>query len=209
MSSERLAVERATWVVAAKTRLQPEFTYREHINDFSTTLVVKHDASPDWKIDVRFSCAQNVRNRVEIDGTVFSYSFSGAMRDKLVDFLNTHRLRYTETVTESKRYEAQARVWQDRQKVELKGIKEVGTVSTTIIRSGPYEGQYTIAFYPGHPLEHLTLEQTRIFHEFLKSLGSTKRENLYVEQAALEEPSLVALQPEGLARVSTDAAGSS
>lgn len=174
MSHERLSIERATWAVAIRTRLQDEFSLREYLNDHATIFVVKSDAVPDWSAKLAVCSAHGVRNQVELDGKVISYSFSMRMRDKLIGLLREHQQRYVSTMTEAKRNELAQEQWAAREQTELKGLPELGTVSTTIIRNGPYAGQYTVSFYPGHPLEHLTLEQVKAFHAFAGSLGSTK-----------------------------------
>lgn len=172
MPHERLAIERATWAVAIKTRLQDDFSLREFLNDYSTTFVVKSDATPDWQVKITVCSAHNARNRVELDGKVLSYSFSSRIRDKLVNILNEHRTRHAATLSEAKRAEMSAQAWAARQQEELKDLPEMNTLNTTIVRSGPYAGHYAVAFFPGHPLEHLTLEQVKAFYAFLQSLSS-------------------------------------
>jgi len=172
MSIERLAVERAAWAVAIRTRLKDEFTVREHLNDYATMFVVRSESFPNWSAKLTVCSAHNARNRLELDGKVISYSFSSRIREKLVSILNEHRERHALGQTEAKRTELAEQAWSVREQEELKDLPEFSAVSNTIIRSGPYAGQYTVAFYPGHPLEHLTLEQVKAFHVFVQSLSS-------------------------------------
>ena len=170
MSSDRLAIERAAWGVAIKAYLQPDFKCQERMNDYSTTFVVSHTSCPAWKVNIAVTSGIGARNRVEIDGEVFSYSFSSAMRYKLAGFISSHLKRFMEITDETRQQEAVATGWVTRQRTELHSVKEISTVTATIICSGPHAGKYAVRLHEGNPLEHLTLDQVKAFHEFLHNL---------------------------------------
>lgn len=185
MSSDRLAIERAAWAVSIKAQLQQDFQYREHLNDYATIFVVRHASCPAWKVNVAISAATRARNRVEIDGEVFSYSFSSTMRNKLAGFLNSHLKRFMEISDEARQQEVAATSWVTRQRAELHSVKEISSVTATIIRSGPHAGKYAIRLQEGNPLEHLTLDQVKAFHEFLHSLDPLSGSAPYFAPLAL------------------------
>lgn len=169
MPSDRLAIERAAWAVSIKDQLQ-DFQYQEHFKGYSTIFVVRHASCPAWKVNIVVTSGIGARNRVEIDGEVFSYSFSSAMRYKLAAFISSHLKRFMEIAGEARQQEAVATGWVTRQRAELHSVKEISTVTATIICSGPHAGKYTVRLHEGNPLEHLTLDQVKAFHEFLHNL---------------------------------------
>lgn len=207
MSSDRLAIERVAWAVSLKTRLKEVFSLRETLQDHSTTFVVKHNDTPDWEAKVVVRTEHNTRNRVELNDHVFGYSFVGGMHDKLIELLHRDRARHMAELADVKRQELESEAWLTRQRQELHGINEIGTVCASIIRSGPHAGEYCVHFYDGHPLEHLTLAQLKVFYLFLSAISSNKSANVHAEPQAPEKSRLAGNEPVSLARVPAVAAG--
>jgi len=171
MISDRLAVERAAWSVS----LKQEFTahalaYREHVNDYQNVFVITHSGSPGWKAKVTVCSAHRARNRVELNDAVFSYSNTLASRDTLCTALMGLRRYHDDNTAKVKDKEHDAATWRHRQHAEMAVFVELKGVDVEIIKSGPHAGCYEITLQPGHALEHLTLEQFKVFHAFVRSL---------------------------------------
>jgi hypothetical protein len=166
MNSDELAVRRAAWAVEFRNRLkQAAFTCKEHLNDYSTMLMVTHADSPGWKVKVALTSRRHVR--VEMEG--FPPRGRISSPDKVFEILVAHRLSYDTKLTQAKATEAAYRYWHQRQQTEMAGLAEIRGVDVQII---PGLGRYVVIFEPGHPLEQLTLEQFKTFHAFLRSLRS-------------------------------------
>lgn len=170
MSSDRLAVERAAWAVALKTTLSAEFICKEHLNDYSTMLMVTHVGTPGWKAKVTLHSRTLNRTQIDIDDQFYGYSLT--KRDSLLGVLHEHRLRYATDVTRALAKEVDEAEWTARQAVELREIKERPDVNYDIIRRGVNAGRYRVTLFPGHALEHLTLEQVKEFDAFLRKVNA-------------------------------------
>jgi len=171
MTSDQLAVERAAWAVTLRREFERHtFSYREHLNDYQTIFLVTHADTPGWKAKVTLCSAHRLRNRIEVNDTALVHSCTSAGMNKLLALLEGLRLNFTAKETESKEKEASAAKWQQRQETELAGLADLKGVDVEIIRRGPNAGSYAVALQPGNALEHLTLEQFKAFHAFIRSL---------------------------------------
>lgn len=170
MVSDQLSVERAAWAVGIKRLLEGSFNCRERFGDFATHFDITHADSPNWHAKLSIIASPNHRNHIEINGTVFTYTFRPDIRERMVGILNEARQRHDAAQARSREQEDAEAEWTHRQKRELAGIAEVGTISYEIIRSGVNAGCYTVNLFPGHPLERLTLDEVRAFDNFLKTL---------------------------------------
>lgn len=171
MTSDQLAVERAAWAVALKREFELHaFVFREHLNDYQTIFMVTHAQTPGWKAKVTLCSAHRQRNRIEVNDTVLAHTCKVVGRNKLMALLEALRHDFTTKAAESKEKEASAAQWQKRQETELAGLVDVKGVDVEIIRRGPNAGSYTVTLQPGNALEHLTLEQFKSFHTFIRSL---------------------------------------
>lgn len=174
MDANKLAIERATWIVLLKQELKGEgYTFREHLNDFKTFLIVAHERSPGWWLKLSVCSAHGARNRVELDEKVFSYSCKGTMRTKLMTVLKGSRDKFDQSPATRalSAKEKEAAEWMALQEQELAGLPELKGVDVQIIRSGPYTRQYRVTLQPGNPLEHLTLDQFKALHALLQECG--------------------------------------
>lgn len=171
MNASALAIERATWVMLLKQELKEEgYALHEHLNDYKSILIVTHAQLPGWWIRLSVCSAHRARNRVELNGNVFSHSCNSATRRKLVEALKLDRENYSAATVTLSAQEKEAAAWALLQDEELAGLDELKGVDVRIIRSGPYRRQYCVTMQPGNPLEHLTLEQFKVLHAFLQSL---------------------------------------
>lgn len=171
MNADQRAVERAAWAVAIRAVLvDSEFTYREHLNDYSTMLVVTHPDSPGWK--AKITIGQRSLNRTQIDLNDAFFSYSLTKKEALLDSLRELRTRYDASVMETREREKSEADWTVRQAKELAALTHIPTVNFDIIRRGIHEGKYRVTLFPNHPLEHLTLEQVKAFHAFLMTLDA-------------------------------------
>ena len=174
MTSDQLAVERASWAVALKTEFKKlDFVYREHLNDYQTIFVVTSEASPGWKAKVTLCSAHNQRNRIEINGHVAAHGCLAPIRHKIMGVLTSLRVTHGERTAAVQIKEEAAALWSERKRQEVGGLEDLDGVDIEIITRGLHEGKYQVTLQPGNALEHLTLEQVRRLYQFLKTLVVT------------------------------------
>ena len=172
MNADQRAVERAAWAVAIKAVLAgTDFTCREHLNDYSTMLMVTHPESPGWK--AKITVGQRSLNRTQIDLNDVFFSFSLTKKEALPETLYELRKRYDASIVETREREKAEAEWTVRQSKELADLIPIPTVNFDIIRRGIHEGKYRVSLFTNHPLEHLTLEQVKAFHAFLMTLDAS------------------------------------
>lgn len=169
MTSDQHAVERAAYAVALKADISREFKCREHLNDYSTMLMVTHPDTPGWNAKVTILHRSLNRTQIELNDKFFAFSLS--KKDALMQALRDLRKRHGDDMAEKREREKTEAEWMVRQTTELGALTHIPTVNFDIIRRGIHAGKYRVTLFPNHPLEHLTLEQVKAFHAFLMTLN--------------------------------------
>lgn len=168
LKKQELSVQRAVWVVSLKTLFKKEFECVEHLNDYSTMLMLTHPDSPGWFAKVTINSSRGKRNSIQIGKETVGYSI--AHQNKILLTILESRRVYDTDVARLKEKEAKALSWRKRQSTELGKLHDVLGATPLIIREGPHAGRYSVSFEPGNPLEHITLDQYKVFYAFLLSL---------------------------------------
>lgn len=170
--TEKHAIERASWAASLRRDFAHHgFQVVEVVDERCVRFEVSHPDSPGWLFTVRLAWnSRRRRNCIQMDTRAFFFECASNQRQRLMVMLTRLRRRYSAQVVEARQREATAEELLARQGRELQGMEEVRGLEATLIHAGPYAGQYRVELKPGNPLEHLTLDQYRILHSFLKSL---------------------------------------